>query len=138
MTGTLEWPHFSDVPAGEWPWPNFQPFEIASHGDGSVLIETDAMDLLQALRDGLGRPVVVNSAYRDPIHNAQIGGAPRSAHKYGHAFDLAIGGHDRHALFDAANAVGFVGFGFYRSFLHVDIGRRRQWWGQGGKSSWIS
>ena len=128
--------HFTDVPPAEWPWPNFKPIEIASHGDGSIAIESDAMDTLQALRLSLGRPMRINSAYRDPIHNARVGGAPRSAHKLGLAFDLHIGTLNRHLLHEIASEVGFRGIGFYRSFLHVDISRRRQWWGRGGKEAW--
>ncbi len=137
MNGALAFPHYGEVPHDAWPWPNFTPVEIASHGDGSLVVATAAMDLLQSLRDWLGRSLQVNSAYRDPIYNAQVGGAPRSAHKQGHAFDLALTGHDRHALYETARALGFSGFGFYRSFLHLDLGRRRQWWGPGGKARWI-
>ncbi len=130
--------HFTE-PAPLWRWPNFKPAELASRGDGSLVLIEEALDALQALRDLLGRPLVVNSAYRDPIYNARIGGAPLSRHKMGDAFDLALSGHDRHTLRQAAAEIGFTGFGHYQTFLHVDLGRRRDWWGgERSKQLWTS
>ena len=54
--------HWSQVPAGLWRWPDFAPREIASRGDGSLLIAPQALDRLKALRDTLRRPVIVTSA----------------------------------------------------------------------------
>ncbi len=120
--------HFSEVPARAWRWPDFAPREIASRGDGSLLLVAEALDALQAARSALGRPLRIASAYRDPVHNALVGGAPRSKHKEGHAFDVALAGHDRARLADALRAAGFRGFGLrYGTFIHVDMGPRREW-----------
>ena len=128
--------HWSQVPERLWRWPDFAPAEIASRGDGSILIAPDALDRLQALRDALRRPVIVTSAYRDPVHNAQVGGAPLSRHKAGDAFDIALRGHDRAEMLEVARAAGFTGFGFYSSFLHIDCGPARQWGREWGNTSW--
>jgi zinc D-Ala-D-Ala carboxypeptidase len=119
--------HHRDVPARIWKWPNFTPAEIASPGDGSILIHFDAMDRLQTMREIIGKPLIINSAYRDPIHNAKVGGAPLSEHKFGKAFDVSSRGHDRMALVAAAKEAGFTGIGYYNTWLHVDTGRKRQW-----------
>lgn len=120
--------HHSEIPPGVWRWENFAPVEVASRGDGSLLLVDEAMDALQKARSRLGRPLRINSAYRDPVHNALVGGAPRSKHKEGHAFDVALAGHDRAALIAALRDAGFRGFGLrYRTFVHVDMGRRRTW-----------
>ena len=58
--------HFRDVPKSVWRWGNFAPAEIACRGTGKLLINTDAMDKLQALRDRLGKPLIIRSAYRSP------------------------------------------------------------------------
>jgi uncharacterized protein YcbK (DUF882 family) len=79
------------------------------------------------MREIVGKPMVILSAYRSPLHNARVGGAPLSQHRNGTAFDIALKGHDRHALLRAARAAGFTGFGFYSTFLHVDTGRKRTW-----------
>ncbi|MDB6183170.1 DUF6127 family protein [Paracoccus fistulariae] len=49
-----------------------------------------ALDKLQALRNRLGKPLIVRSAYRSPEHNRAVGGAMRSKHMDGAAFDIAI------------------------------------------------
>ena len=121
--------HYSEVEPSEWVWPNFKPVELASRGDGSLILSRQAIDRLQWVRSRADRPMKINSAYRDPIYNALIGGAPLSRHKFGDAFDVAIGVYDRHALLQLMRAGGFTGFGFYQTFLHVDCGKKRQWYG---------
>ena len=79
--------------------------------------------------------MLITSAYRDPVHNARVGGAPLSRHKAGDAFDISLrtsaGGHTRAQLLAVCQAAGFTGFGFYSSFLHVACGPARRWgkWG---------
>ena len=87
------------------------------------------MDKLQALRDRLDKPLIVRSAYRSPEHNRAVGGAKRSKHLIGAAFDIAMENHDPVVFETAAREVGFLGFGFYprSGFMHVDLGPERQW-----------
>jgi hypothetical protein len=121
--------HWRDVPAARWRWKNFSPAEIACRGTGSLRLHEDALDKLQALRDRLGKPLIVRSAYRSPTHNRAVGGAPRSKHLDGTAFDIAMTNHDPVAFEEAARAVGFKGFGFYprSGFMHIDLGPARMW-----------
>ncbi len=74
-------------------------------------------------------PLIVHSAYRSPDYNRQVGGAKHSMHLQGAAFDISMANHDPVSFEVAARAVGFTGFGFYprQNFMHVDIGRARQW-----------
>nr|WP_276203225.1 D-Ala-D-Ala carboxypeptidase family metallohydrolase [Pseudoponticoccus marisrubri] len=60
-----------------------------------------ALDKLQALRDRLDKPLIVRSAYRSHEHNRAVGGATRSKHLDGAAFDIAMANHDP-ASFEAA------------------------------------
>nr|WP_245902591.1 D-Ala-D-Ala carboxypeptidase family metallohydrolase [Pararhodobacter marinus] len=87
------------------------------------------MDKLQALRDRLGKPLIVRSAYRSPEHNRAVGGAPGSKHMQGTAFDIAMSNHDPAAFEAAARAVGFLGFGYYprSGFMPIDLGPARPW-----------
>lgn len=121
--------NWRDVPESVWRWKNFSPAEIACRGSGSLRINEEALDKLQALRDRLGKPLIVRSAYRSPEHNRAVGGAPRSKHLDGAAFDIAMANHDPVEFEAAALAVGFLGFGFYprSGFIHVDLGPARQW-----------
>jgi hypothetical protein len=121
--------HFRDVPEHLWRWPNFSPAEIACRGTGQIKLHPEALDKLQALRDRLGKPLIVRSAYRSPEHNRAVGGAPRSKHMDGTAFDIAMTNHDPAAFEAEAREVGFLGFGFYprSGFIHIDLGPARQW-----------
>jgi hypothetical protein len=126
---TPPYAHFRDVPDSAWRWPSFSPAEIASRGDGAIKINTQAMDKLQSLRNRLGKPLIVRSAYRSPAHNKAVGGAPRSKHMDGTAFDIAMSNHDPIAFETAARAVGFLGFGYCprSGFMHIDLGPARSW-----------
>lgn len=124
--------YFTDwrnVPKKHWRWPDFTAQEIACRGDGRIRINEAALDRLQALRDRLGVPLIVHSAYRTPNYNRQVGGAKHSLHLQGAAFDISMANHDPLDFEVAAREVGFTGFGFYprQNFMHIDIGRARQW-----------
>jgi hypothetical protein len=69
--------------------PNFRLDEIAQRYKGRyALVQPHAVASLQALRDAAGA-IGVNSGYRSPAYNSQIGGATYSRHMYGDGFDLA-------------------------------------------------
>lgn len=123
------YPHFRDIPTGEWRWPNFSPAEIACRGTGEIIAHPQGLDSLQATRDALGVPLIVNSAYRSPAHNRRVGGAKASKHMEGHAFDIACGNVHPTVLRDAAFAAGFKAAAWYpkQNFVHVDMGPPRSW-----------
>lgn len=61
------------------------------------ILPNDAEDNIRALveevldpaRDKLGKPIKVNSGYRCPKHNLEVGGAVNSQHMKGEAADIA-------------------------------------------------
>lgn len=118
-------------------WPNFHPREIACRHCGELLIDAASLDLLQEQRSATNTPIIINSAYRCPTHNAMVGGAPMSMHKQGRAFDQALRGRDRHETLAMIQQFGWSGIGRYGSFIHTDTGRRRSWYGsEGAKKIW--
>jgi hypothetical protein len=120
---------WQDFPMPEWKWPNFSPQELASKGEGELLIDPASMDKLQKLRNVLGKPLIITSAYRSAAHNKKVGGALHSQHRLGKAFDVMMTNQDP-ANFEAiAKAVGFAGFGHYpkSGFMHIDTGPARRW-----------
>ena len=121
--------HYSQVPDEDWRWRSFSPQEIASKGEGELLVDTDAISRLQKLRDRLNKPMVLTSAYRSPAHNRRVGGAKNSYHMQGVAFDVRMENHDPHQFETAARAEGFTGFGYYpkSGFMHIDTGPARSW-----------
>jgi len=128
MTTTF-YDHWRDVPESAWRWPNFSPAEIACRGTGQLKLHPEALDKLQALRDRLGKPLILRSAYRSPVHNRAVKGALQSKHMDGTAFDIAMANHDPVAFEAAAREVGFLGFGYYprSGFMHIDLGPARVW-----------
>ena len=121
--------HFSEVNDKDWRWPSFSPREIACKGTGQLVIDDEALGKLQKLRDALGKPLILTSAYRSPAHNKRIGGAKASKHMEGIAFDVRMDNHDPHTFEAAARAVGFTGFGYYvkSGFMHIDTAEARSW-----------
>ena len=121
--------HWQNVPERTWRWPNFSPAEIACRGTGKITINEDALDKLQELRVMLGKPMIVNSAYRSPEHNKAVGGAKASQHLNGCAFDISMANHDPAAFIAMARKAGFRGIGIYprSGFVHIDTGPARTW-----------
>lgn len=81
--------------------------------------------VVDLVREDLGVPLKVTSAYRSPAYNKAVGGASRSQHLRNNALDLIPKGVSPQKLFDAlyiARESGlFVGgLGLYNSFVHVD------------------
>lgn len=77
---------------------------------------------LDVLRERLGRPVIVTSGYRCPVHNANVGGVRNSQHVAGTAADIYCPGVSVDELADMATEIGFDGIGRYygQGFVHVD------------------
>lgn len=67
---------------------HFVAGELASHGNGDCYVDRQLLLALEILRNKLGMPIHVIDAYRDPAHNASVGGASDSMHLYGLAADI--------------------------------------------------
>ena len=91
--------------------------------DGSYQVRLHPLLLsrLQQLRTALGRPVIITSGYRNPSHNARVGGSPTSQHLLGTAADIRVPGVTTDQLAVHAASTGFTGIGKYAGFLHVDV-----------------
>jgi len=63
-------------------------------------------NVLDPLRDEIGRPIRVTSGYRGPQLNARIGGSPTSQHSHGQAADLQSPGMDVLELFKTVVRMG--------------------------------
>lgn len=99
--------------------------------DSYNMLEEKAVFALDELRGKLGRPLRVNSGYRTPAHNKAVGGAPRSQHLTGNAFDVSTRGWtkgERRKFIAAAREVGFRGIGIGGTFIHIDMAPRDAAW----------
>lgn len=89
----------------------------------SLVLVPEAIEALQELRDGLGAPVHIQSAYRCPKHNKKVGGSMTSKHLEGRAFDISSPGKTTKQLLDVALQVPAFrrgGIGLYNGWIHVD------------------
>ena len=121
----------AEFPRDGWRWANFAPEEVACK-DGSILIHPPSLDKLQRLRNAVGKPMQLTSAYRSAAYNERVGGAAGSMHLAARAFDVQMAGlypHDPHEFERLARRAGFTGFGFYpdQGFMHIDTGPAREW-----------
>lgn len=63
-------------------------------------IRSLVVNVLQPLRDVVGKPIIVSSGYRSPLVNAAIGGAKSSQHLKGQAADFHIKGLTNQQIID--------------------------------------
>lgn len=76
--------------------------------------------------------IVIQSGYRTPEHNATLAkAAKQSEHVKGNAADIRIPGLKTDELTRLAKALRVGGVGFYphNGFVHVDVGKIREWKG---------
>jgi len=91
------------------------------HGRGDDDVSEDLLDLLEDIREDLGKPMRVTSGCRCAAHNADVGGVPNSAHTRGTACDIyCVGGLNRRRLVDLAVRHGAAGIGVAKTFIHLD------------------
>jgi Peptidase M15 len=100
--------------------PNFVLAEVADPADGDfAVVQVRGVEALQDLRDRLG-PLIVTSGYRNPAHNADVGGVTWSRHQYGDAFDLVPVEVSLDTLGDACAELGASFVGVYETHRHCD------------------
>ena len=89
---------------------------------------------LQILRDYIGKPININSAYRSPEHNARVGGSKKSQHLLGKASDITIKNYKPTEVYKIIEGLiddGEMlqgGLGLYDTFVHYDIRRTKARW----------
>ena len=110
---------------------NLQEFECTHPDHRHVRVDSELVEKLQELRERLGLPMIINSGYRCPERNEQVGGAENSQHLFGKAADVslhnqAMSGQDISSL---ARGIEFTGIGLYDNFIHLDVrdGKPAKW-----------
>lgn len=106
--------------------PHFRVREFHSKHDPSDLVKVDTqlLDLLENIRNYVGKPVHINSGYRSPEYNKTLKNAsPRSQHCYGKAADIWVEGVTPKQIADIAECYlgSSGGIGIYKTFTHVDV-----------------
>lgn len=81
----------------------------------------DFRDKLNKAREIAGVPFVLNSAFRCPSHNAEVGGTEMSSHMAGCAVDIKVrDNYTRMMVLRGLVAAGFQRIGIGKTFIHVD------------------
>ena len=99
-------------------------------------IDTRLLDMLHTIHSAIGSdaPFQVISGFRSAATNEMLrqgstGVATRSLHMQGMAIDVRLADTPSSKLREAAVKLGLGGVGYYPAsdFVHLDIGRPRQW-----------
>lgn len=84
---------------------------------------------LEEVRKHLGgKAIIVTSGYRDPVHNAAVGGVRNSTHTKGMAADIVVVGMSPKQVQAKLAPWWPGGLGAYNTFTHLDIRPRRYRW----------
>lgn len=105
---------------------HFDASEFTCHHCGSLGngISPALIRELEKLRGIVKKPLHVNSGYRCPVHNANVGGVPNSQHKLGTAADIAVpDGMSFEEFRRACRQCNFDAIGLYpdSQFIHLDV-----------------
>lgn len=112
---------------------SFRAKEFAcKDGTDPLFVDSELVQVLQAIRDHFGAPVVITSGYRTAAHNRAVGGAFYSQHQYGRAADIRVPGVPVEQLAAYAETLlpGTGGIGRYpaKGFVHVDVRKAKSRW----------
>ena len=107
-------------------YPNFKPVEFKCSHTGKCDMNPMLLDSLQALRSELGRPMTINSGYRDKTHPIEKAKPEPGYHAKGQAVDIACGADQAYTIVALALKHGFTGIGISQRnslprFVHLDI-----------------
>ena len=117
---------------------NFAKGELMCRHCGKMEIPQRYCDMLQALRDALGKPLIITSGYRCPEYNKMVSGTGVNGPHTKGAFDILAAGDFALQIVVQAAKLGFTGIGLRQHgahetrFVHVDalplaLGRPRPW-----------
>ena len=104
----------------------FSRRELECSRTGYCNMDPDFLARLDNLREMLGRPVRLSSAYRHHSHPAEASKPAPGWHAKGKAADILCSGEDAYEVVAKAIACGFRGIGIAQTgphdkrFIHVD------------------
>ena len=104
---------------------------VANSGVETFCLAPKLRVAIASIENRFRRKVVVTSGYRNPFHNADVGGADNSYHTKCMAADIFIPGISKRDLIATAYRNDLVGgLGCYpgRNFIHIDVRDRPRGW----------
>lgn len=119
--------------------PHFSSAELACKHCGVNACLPELLDALEQLRAVIGKPIIVNDAYRCAEHNAAVGGVPDSEHVQGIGADISVLGMTGAELEAAAQACPLIkGIGRSDSpaYVHIDTRPAPARWAYDARGKW--
>lgn len=84
-------------------------------------MQQDFLDLLDDIREYLGHPLLLSSAYRSKAYDLSKGRSGNSAHTRGRAVDIVCNSSaTRYKIVRAALLYGVCRIGIGKNFVHID------------------
>lgn len=86
-----------------------------------IKLQLSTLQMLVKAEKIAGEKFVLNSGYRDRVHNRMVNGVPNSAHLRGLAMDISFKGRSqKKRILDALKKAGFKRIGVYYNHIHAD------------------
>lgn len=102
----------------------FKDSEVACQHCGKQGMDEEFMRKIEQLRETLGFPFVVTSAYRCSEHPIEASKKTVGPHQQGKAMDIRVSRERAYRLLQAALGAGFTGIGVQQKgnvrYLHLD------------------
>lgn len=139
-------PSIKNVDDIDWnKYPHFKPdyekgrFYCHCNENHPAYIDEDLLQILEDARQKAGIPFIIESAFRCPKHNIQVGGRPLSVHQVGRAVDIrARNGRWRYPMIKAfMKHTDIYRMGVAKSFIHVDTVKPNESLHHGAPSIWV-
>ena len=108
---------------------NFSNKELSCSHCGENKFDQKTLDALQGLREAIGKPLKISSAYRCPVHNQKVSSTGvLGPHTTGKAIDILCSGSFAHEVLSYAmirssvwKGIGISQKGDHKSrFIHLD------------------
>jgi zinc D-Ala-D-Ala carboxypeptidase len=109
-------------------YPSFKEAEFRCRHTGKCAMRPEFMDILQQIRTTYGRPMIINSGYRDRSHPVEAGKKTAGEHTYGLAADIRVYGEHAIMLQWIATEYGIRRFGIQQKgaiesrYIHIGYG----------------
>ena len=105
---------------------NYEEFDSPDIQGSGQLMSNEIISMLDVVRKKYGKAIDINSGFRTPKHNAEVGGKVTSSHLKGLAVDISCtNSTDRFKLEGILKEVGFTRIGMGSTFIHVDIDKEK-------------
>lgn len=108
---------------------HFTDAELACKHCGINDCQQSLVDALEQFRALVGKPVLIDDAYRCSIHNAQVGGVSNSEHVQGIAADIRVegmSGADMEAAALKCPLIAAIGRSDNPAYIHIDTRHMNQ------------